>query len=178
MLPVSLATYLNKSKPDSVLKAAQLADDYVLTHQGRALGVRSGVSWDSGARPLVVRYGSPRKNGQPGRPARSRGPNVCHFCRGEGHWKDHCPLLKSRNSAPSPAPSMLCTTAHGSKTVEPVHKDSSGFEPFIADARVSLEGRDESVLIKVLRDTGAKHSFIWDSVLTLTLTLPKLVTPF
>lgn len=39
------------------------------------------------------------------------------------------------------------------------------FEPFIADTLVSLVGSDQRVPIKLLRDTGARHSCIVESVL-------------
>ena len=43
--------------------------------------------------------------------------------------------------------------------------NDNDFKPFIADAVVSLVGSEKRVPIKLLRDTGAKHSFIVASVL-------------
>lgn len=43
--------------------------------------------------------------------------------------------------------------------------EDSDFEPFIADAIVSLVGYYKRFPIKLLRDTGAKHSFVLRSVL-------------
>lgn len=167
-LPGRVVTYLNEREPESVSRAAQLADDFVLTHQGFGSGVRVGsggkTEEPSAARPAFKHVPS-RKQGPAGRPGRSGGSSGCHYCRGEGHWKDQCPLLRSKGGAPSPAPSMLCATTHEPRAVTVNSHDISGFEPFITSARVSLAGSNDSVGIKVLRDTGAKHSFVVQSVL-------------
>ena len=47
-----------------------------------------------------------------------------------------------------------------------IPKTGSSFELFVCDAVVSLVGCEECVSIKLLRDTGAKHSFIVESVLS------------
>lgn len=60
---------------------------------------------------------------------------------------------------------MLYAMARSEKAVTLESGDSSGFDHFITNIWVSLAGSDEGVNIKVLRNTGAKHSFIVDSVL-------------
>lgn len=60
---------------------------------------------------------------------------------------------------------MLASTVMAEKQVSAVSAVESDFEPFVADAVVSLAGSGKKVPIKILRDTGAKHSFIVESVL-------------
>ncbi|XP_045930718.1 uncharacterized protein LOC123986486 [Micropterus dolomieu] len=95
---------------------------------------------------------------------------VCHYCQDPGHWKDHCPVLRSRSRrksfAQSPAPALACSSVSKLKPICVDLGSGNGFEPFIADAVVSLVGKEERVPIKILRDTGAKHSFIVQSVLS------------
>lgn len=162
-LPGRVVTYLNEREPGSVVRAAQLADDFVLTHQICGSSVPPVVDSElSGVRRGEVKSGA--AHGNSSRLGRSRGADVCHYCRNVGHWKDRCPLLKNKGRT---SPAMLCAEVPQQKAeVIPVEsRDFSGFEPFITDAQVSLEGRSERVNIKVLRDTGAKHSFIVESAL-------------
>lgn len=158
-LPSRVVTYLNEREPDNVIKAAQLADDFVLTHQSFGSGVPPVSGGD--VRGKNVMFGAVCKN--PPRAGRSREADVCHYCRNVGHWKDKCPLLKSKGRA---SPAMLSAETLRREVQVPVESGGcSGFEPFITDAHVSLVGSSECVKIKVLRDTGAKHSFIVESAL-------------
>lgn len=160
VLPARVVTYLNEREPDCVERAAELADDFVLTHRMFHQGVRSGPVGDvTGGVTAGGRYNNAPR-GDAVRKMRSRVSDVCHFCRGVGHWKDKCP---QRNNGRSVA--MLCGDAPRQEGEVATRREWSGFEPFITDARVSLVGTTGSVSIKVLRDTGAKHSFIVDSVL-------------
>lgn len=93
----------------------------------------------------------------------------------EGHRKDQCPLLKSKlkHHLPSHSPAVLCSAVSDKIPVCVEPDDDSCTEPFIADAVLSLVGSDKRVPIKLLRDTGAKHSFILESVLPFS---PELET--
>uniref|UniRef100_A0A667ZMH0 Integrase catalytic domain-containing protein n=1 Tax=Myripristis murdjan TaxID=586833 RepID=A0A667ZMH0_9TELE len=161
--PQRVAAYLNEREPATALRAAELADDFLLTHRSGFAGVRERVGDDSSfTRGRFSKSGLARGASASVRPGRS---NLCNFCHGEGHWKDQCPLLRRKSGAPSPAPAMLCASAPVEKAVEVGDGDRSGFEPFIIDAQVSLVGSAEYVNIRVLRDTGARHSFIVQSAL-------------
>ncbi len=79
------------------MKAAELADDFVLAHRGGLPTVRPGGAWNSvdDGGGNVQNGGKFSKSSPTRRPAvagRSGGPRVCNYCRGDGHWKDQCPL--------------------------------------------------------------------------------------
>lgn len=161
--PQRVAVYLNERGPTTALKAAELADEFLLTHKTWGQEGRERLTDTSFPRTRFSKAEPPGSTFPPMCPRRS---NRCNFCRGEGHWKDQCPLLRQKKSmAPSPAPTMLCVSVREKKVVDDAAIDKSGFEPFILDAKVSLVGRDSPVSIKVLFDTGAQHSFIVQSVL-------------
>lgn len=83
-------------------------------------------------------------------------------------WSLEGPVLfksKLKRQLPSYAPAMLASTVMAEKTVSAASATDSDFEPFIADAFVSLASSEKKVLIKLLRDTGAKHSFTVEPVL-------------
>ena len=161
--PQRVATYLNERGPATALKAAELADDFLLTHRFGFAEVRERVGDDSSfTRGRFSESGPARGASASLRPRRS---DLCNFCHGEGHWKDQCPLLRRKNAVPSPAPAMLCVSTREEQAGEVSASDKSGFEPFIIDAQVSLVGSAERVNIRVLRDTGARHSFIVQSAL-------------
>ncbi|KAK7895222.1 hypothetical protein WMY93_020547 [Mugilogobius chulae] len=144
-----------KQKPGTVLKAAELADDFVLTHKGAVGGI-----YPAKPKPVGNDYEPQLPSFRPSRPLRDA--SRCNYCQASGHWKKQCPMLKFRNRSKSflpSAPALSCTI---DKSYEAVDKD---FAPFIHDAYVSLVGGEQRVPIKLLRDTGAKQSFIVESVL-------------
>ncbi|KAJ4920941.1 hypothetical protein JOQ06_023085 [Pogonophryne albipinna] len=185
ILPQRVATYVNEQKPSTAFRAAELADDFVLTHKGSFTEKYSRGDWKRGEDNGYARGGAKFSPGSSRRfvgPGRSEGARVgqCHYCREEGHWKERCPLLepegKPRSS--SHAPAMCCSAVLVKKPqgvrsgMVPVKKlvcadleVGSVFEPFITEAVVSMVGSDKYVPIKVLRDTAARYSFIVESVL-------------
>ena len=73
-----------------------------------------------------------------------------------GHWKDKCPLSVQKSCVTSDVVPRGAATGV-------TWAAGSGFEPFLIDACVSLEGSTDTVNVRVLRDTGAKHSFVVES---------------
>lgn len=83
--------------------------------------------------------------------------SVCNYCRGAG-------LRRSRNKYKLFSPALTCSNVPRLKPVCADPGIENGFEPFIADVGVSLDGSKERVPIRDLRDTGAKQSFTVESV--------------
>ena len=164
-IPQRIATYLSEQKATTVLKAAELADDFVLTHQS-SLGdaQRRASSYGNSRYSAQLPTSGPSQAFKASR-GRYEGGRVCNYCQGAGHWKDQCPVLRSKSKYESFSPALACSVVPRLNPVSADPGSSNGFEPFIADAVVFLVGSKERVPIKILRDTGAKHSFIVESVL-------------
>ncbi|XP_034001760.1 uncharacterized protein LOC117494871 [Trematomus bernacchii] len=185
VIPQRVVTYVNEQKPSTALRAAELADDFVLTHKGSFTEKCSRGDWRRGEDVGYSRGGAKFSPGSSRRfagPGRSEGARVgqCHYCREEGHWKEQCPLLEPEGKprVSTHAPAMCCSAVLVKKPqgvgsgMVPDKKlvcadldVGSGFEPFITEAVVSVVGSDKYVPIKVLRDTAARYSFIVESVL-------------
>ena len=177
-----LAVYISEKKVSTAAEAAALADDYLLTHKrGRgdfpvcADGPVGGVSsWD---RP---RAGfSPARRNDRGQnswlPGRGReNENFCHFCHEKGHWKNECPVRKTRTkfgggfvkpaamAAPVSGAVRQCGDVPSSVQLNP---DLKSFLPFVSKGYVSLVGSQDKVPVIMLRDTAAFDSFIVGSAL-------------
>lgn len=82
VIPQRIATYLSERKPSTVLKAAELADDFVLTHKASFVEGCSGAdgkgadNLHSGAK--LMKPGLSRKPAWAGRHESTR---VCNYCR-------------------------------------------------------------------------------------------------
>lgn len=116
----------------------------IRVHKGSFLEMCPWCDWrgDGNCCGAKSSPGSSRKPAFTGRPV---GARVCNYCHGERHWKDQCPLLNSKVQyhLPLHAPAMLCSTVSDKICVDA--DVGSGFEPFIADAAVSLVGSDKRV---------------------------------
>lgn len=126
---------------------------FVLTHKG-------GFEGDMRHQHNI--YSNSRFGAQfltPGPPQLFRSPRVkddskvCHYCQKAGHWKDLCPVLRSKNRrkpfvfAPAPILSHASIPGPNVECVGPMIDEV--FEPFVTDAVVSLVGGGECVRIKV-----------------------------
>ncbi|XP_034062115.1 uncharacterized protein LOC117539871 [Gymnodraco acuticeps] len=114
ILPQRVATYVNEQKPPTAFRAAELADDFVLTHKGSFAEKYSRGDWkrgeDNGDARAKFSPGSSRRFAGTGRPEGAK-VDQCHYCKGGGHWKEQCPLLETKGKPRlSPhAPAMCCS---------------------------------------------------------------------
>ncbi len=86
-----IATYVNEHKVQSPEEAASLADNFVLTHRTTA------AAWQTWEEASVARFRN--STSQSGRIFSNKfdSSKTCNYCRGEGHWKVDCLILKSKN---------------------------------------------------------------------------------
>ncbi|KAI2656583.1 Zinc finger and SCAN domain-containing protein 25 [Labeo rohita] len=113
IVPDQIAVYINENKPCTAIEAASLADDFVLTHKNRfSYGNRGNGS-------LYLKQSQHNNRGSPSQ--RVITDSMCRYCLEVGHWKNECPVLKSkqgRGKNKNSAPVLL--TSYLSQ-VPPVH---------------------------------------------------------
>lgn len=132
------------------MKAATLADDYVLTHQRRFGdgGIRSAVHKDMGMHPnkhLTPTFRAELKG--------NTNDKICNFCNKRGHWKADCYALKAKSKQPAgqgkgtcvPLPVTVVSAVEDGREnaeSEALSKRSEPFLPFVSESFVSLEGSE------------------------------------
>jgi hypothetical protein len=184
-IPDYIATYINERKVKTVAEAAVLADEYVLTHKSVFVEPRTWSEWGRSERfePRSKRYSGSRAEFystrvEPDSRGKTDFGQECHYCHGSGHWKNECPVLRSRGKFSTcdnvkSKPTALAASVLHQFTTETlsqaqghvkVHIDP-GYLPFVTEGFVSMLGSKNLVPVKILRDTGASESFVLESVL-------------
>lgn len=87
-IPQSVSTYVNEQKPTTALKAAELADDFVLMHKNSYGEVRSVGDWKGNVNGSMnprsgVEFAKPGLSRKPAWTGRQESSTVCNYCRGE-----------------------------------------------------------------------------------------------
>lgn len=134
-VPARIATYINEA--DTAAKAAELADDYVLTHKSFEFRKRDEFFEDKGDRM-------------------SRSSSlICNYCHGRGHWKSECPVLKAKSKGGklprvkpaalvAPVLSPVKSLCEGSSKVGNL-LENGDYAPFITYGHVSMSGTEKKV---------------------------------
>lgn len=103
---------MSEQKATTVVRVAELADDFVLTYKNGF----GDVCFGGDVRRRCNTYGSSRCGNQfstagPShafKASRKDDVTVCNYCQGTGHWKDQCPVLRrSRDKHRSFLPARL-----------------------------------------------------------------------
>lgn len=104
-LPDRVVTYLNEQKVTKVSEAAQLADEFVLTHKGffgdnrgrgDAVCRESSGGVHSSGKCLSEGTAKFPVKGDRGVLGKLDSSRVCNYCSGKGHWKNECPVLRRK----------------------------------------------------------------------------------
>ncbi|KAK0131746.1 hypothetical protein N1851_033464 [Merluccius polli] len=170
-VPKNVATCITENKVGTPGQAAVLADEYVLIHKSNfnALGSDNVRRESYGHQKGASDYYAKSEHGMRERQAEGR---TCNYCKGSGHWKSECPVLKSKSTfsgaqvRPAALANSLSPGVVVAEQVEPrQQKSMEDFGPFISEGLVSLPGSVEQVPVKILRDTGSLDSFVRESVL-------------
>lgn len=150
-LPERIVLYLNEQKTTDLSTAAVLADEFALTHKGTFGAVR--IYRNNSSTPVmpVVSNRNP--------PVRLKESRECFYCHKVGHVLADCLALKRKQQSSISKPIAFV------KTVSPP-SNVVDYSPFMLRGVVSFTGKAEDQReIRVLRDTGAAHSFICREVL-------------
>lgn len=92
--------------------------------------------------------------------------DICPYCRGKGHWKSECPVLKRKSGGQEKGVGLVSLVV---PVVDSLPGQASSnvyiFSPFITTGFVSLAEKEERVPVRILRDTGAHDTFISETLL-------------
>lgn len=168
-IPEKIGVYLNEQKVTALSEAAVLADEFALTHKTVFSSPARQRRSNSGERGIRAPK-SPRRNF-----SGAEGKIECFYCHATGHRIAVCPVLKrnggktakgSEKDVKNPSAVGLIqtrTSINQNLAVEDIDED---FKPFVTEGSVVLTSNAVvPVPITILRDTGAKHSFIRSGVL-------------
>ena len=165
-VPVNVATYITENKVKTPAEAAVLADEYVLLHRNSYSSTEKRFSRATGGSESQG-----HKADQVGTPGMSENlANLCNYCKGNGHWKNECPVRRSKENVSSSQvrPAAL---ANSLRPVASPRQSSllgpsvAGYLPFISEGFLAVKGSGKRVPVKVLRDCGTLDSFVRASVL-------------
>lgn len=182
-VPDYIATYINERKVTTPQSAAVLADEYTLTHKTTFVSAdlkRQPRFYERTKESLGVHRESTSSRPEFSAWKKRDSNSTCNYCQRPGHWKNECPALKSKAKFSSSAkikPAALAapiaklaqsevkTDCHNNSFGPVVKSEERGdYSAFISDGVVSLPGQKD-VAVKILRDTGALHSFVRETIL-------------
>ena len=193
-----IRSHIDEQHVKDLYKAAEMADDYSLTHKGSFL---RGAGHSTSSHKKRFNQGSNASN-QIGthddeksdhsdtttstkssentgdqKKDSSRKKVVCSYCKKNGHHISECWFLEKKNSKTKPtALTAVLSRNNVGLSVENI-TDSAEFKdctmdqykPFISEGYISLHGENSPKHpIKILRDTGASQSLLLEGVLPLT----------
>ncbi|XP_071959943.1 uncharacterized protein [Antedon mediterranea] len=167
--PTEVRTHLEEQKVDNLMKAASVADNYVLTHKVVDTKLVSKFVDDSKVKSQKTTVNSS-----------SKFVRTCFYCKKKGHIKADCWLFQSKakgdNKKPQSLPNTLVNTVPLKVTVSHDVDESekliqsSGpekvrklFKPFLSTGSVALIN---DVNLSKVRVTGASQSLILESALS------------
>uniref|UniRef100_A0A8C6MHM6 SCAN box domain-containing protein n=1 Tax=Nothobranchius furzeri TaxID=105023 RepID=A0A8C6MHM6_NOTFU len=150
-----LVLYLNEQKVSTLSAAAQLADEFKLTHW----------SWESRTDPGRRRRSSDSSSDP-------RDLTECFYCHEKGNFIRDCFSLqrKTRRSVKPPSPKPVAACAVVSNRLDNCETPHSSFKPFLTAGVVSLLGSHIGQDVVILRDTGAAQTLMKRNVLPFSVT--------
>ncbi len=111
---------------------------------------------------------------------RTKGELVCFYCKKPGHKISDCIALKKKEKGVKhvgliSTSDVKHTPARFNQQIERVDvtemesvKNNADFAPFLTEGTVALPNSDETVPVRILRDTGAGQSFLMEGLLPLS----------
>ena len=161
-LPTNIMLYIEDKQEKDLLKAASMADSYSLIHKNLP-----GKRAETFVKPVSDKNPEVSDDNVKG----SSSTLKCSYCKKEGHTIRNCkdPKCKSSDNfrskfIPQSTKDQESTKSHDNKN-KPVSSVSTvetttAFKDFIFDGFISLDGDQNKVKVKILRDTGAALSLL------------------
>jgi len=174
-VPIKVKTYLEEQKVEELQRAATLADDYKLTHQGMSSTpeIKSITSSKAKGTSPVIPQTTIDKNATQTRDQDQSGHSrsmmlrsgpVCAYCKRRGHLLSECWALEKKEKKKGNA--LVTTSDHSSR--KGTAKTPDTFKPFISQGSVSVDENGTEKPIQILHDTGASQSLLAEGVLSLS----------
>ena len=186
-IPFHMKTFIDEKQVENLQKAADLADEYFLTHGNfnHQRNQSSDKQYTANPRSGSDSFQQPVNSSQSIR-SNSETP-FCNYCKRRGHLRSECFYLIGNQPSthdvqqPSPSghivPMQLVSDPHSAAIIpcETGLATSNSdrimemFEPFIQNGFVSLSDVfSEAKPIRILRDTGSAQSILLQSTLPLS----------
>jgi hypothetical protein len=174
--PREISTYLDEHKASNLNKAAELADDFALTHKrsfNQATAkpfIPNEVKSYSKEPNQGLLYSAKQKSSSEPKQGLFSKPLQCAYCKKKGHLISNCSNLKKKNSATNAVVVQSpIDESHELKKQDPPKE----FQPFIFQGTVSLPDRFAAKSIQILRDTGASITLLKQGTLPLSTETAK-----
>ena len=185
-IPFYMKTFIDEKQVENLQQAADLADEYFLTHgnfnQQRNQSCDKQYTADVSSRSDA--FQQPVNSTKSIKSNNDTSAPFCNYCRRRGHLRSECFYLTerqlSRHDVQQPSPSghiasmQIVSDSHSAALMpcETVTASSNPdrilgmFEPFIQNGFVSLsDDFSEAKPIRILRDTGSAQSIMLESTL-------------
>ncbi|KAK0155661.1 Retrovirus-related Pol polyprotein from transposon 412 [Merluccius polli] len=167
-IPDTVAMYLNDQKVTTLEHAAVCSDEFVLTHKNTFFPssyYRSESTYPSRSRQSY-RNDKPGKSPPPTTRQSDFETGGCFYCHEVGHRISDCQSLKKKNAKETQKQKLSKGSGFVRPLCQPHSKIDPVYKPFVSSGIVSLTGREQdSVPVKILRDTGSAQSFLLASTL-------------
>ena len=188
-IPFHMKTFIDKKQVENLQHAADLADEYFLTHGNfnQQRNQSSDKQYTSNPSSGSDSFQQPVNSTQSMKSNSETSAPFCNYCNRRGHLKSECFYLAgkqlSRPDVQQPSPSghivpiqlvsdphfaaiIPCETGLATSNSDRIMEM---FEPFIQNGFVSLsDDFSEAKPIRILRDTGSAQSILLQSTLPLS----------
>ena len=186
-IPFHMKTFIDEKQVENLQQAADLADEYFLTHGNfnQQRNQSSDKQYTANPSSGSDSFQQPVNSTQSMKSNSETSAPFCNYCKRRGHLRSECFYLIGNQPSthdvqqPSPSghivPMQLVSDPHSAAIIPcetglaTSNSDRIMFEPFIQNGFVSLsDDFSDAKPIRILRDTGSAQSILLQSTLSLS----------